>query len=239
MTHPLRIADFDALTFDVYGTLIDWEPSIAAFLRRMADRGRVPGNDRALMAAYDRIRAEVQQVRPTLLYPDVLRRCYERVCGEWGIAPQAEEREAFAAGPRSWPPYGDSSDALKRLQRRVRIGALSNIDEASLAVTCGKLDIAFDVVVTAERVGAYKPELAHFNAALADLAALGIGRERVLHVAQSLRADIAPANALGLRCVWVNRKGRQLGFAGAGTETARPDLTVSSLAELLPPVGVD
>jgi putative hydrolase of the HAD superfamily len=234
----LRLADFDAVTFDVYGTLIDWEPSIAAFLRRIADRHGVAGDDAKLMADYDRIRADVQKLRPTLLYPDVLRRSYERVCADWNIPPDPAEREAFAAGPCTWLPYPDSTDALTALQRRVRIAALSNIDEASLTVTCGKLGIAFDLVVTAERVGAYKPELPHFHTALAELRAMGISRERVLHVAQSLRADIAPANALGLRCVWVNRKGCQLGLAGEGAQGARPDLTVSSLAELLPQIGL-
>jgi 2-haloalkanoic acid dehalogenase type II len=230
----LRLADYDAVTFDVYGTLIDWEPSIAAFLRRIAARAGMPGDEAALMASYDRIRAAVQDRRPALPYPEVLRRSYDGVCAAWGVTQDPAEREAFAQEPQTWPPYLDSTAALKTLQRRVRIGALSNIDEASLRTTCAKLDVGFDLVVTAERVGAYKPDLAHFHTALADLHARGIPKERTLHVAQSLRADIAPANKLGLRCVWVNRPGRRLGLSGEAAAAARPDLTVTSLAELLP-----
>ena len=94
-------------------------------------------------------------------------------------------------------------------------------------------DFAFDIVVTAERVGAYKPDWPHFNTALADLQALGISPARILHVGQSLRADVTPANKLGLKCAWVNRSGRALGLSGEGAAEARPDLTVSSLQELV------
>ena len=92
---------------------------------------------------------------------------------------------------------------------------------------------SFDVVVTAQRVGAYKPDHAHFWAALSDLLAKGIPPERVLHVAQSRRADIVPANALGLCCVWVNRTGRVFGRTGQGAETATPDAEIDSLAGLV------
>jgi 2-haloacid dehalogenase len=92
-------------------------------------------------------------------------------------------------------------------------------------------------VVTAERVGAYKPDETHFRTAIADLAAIGIPRERILHVGQSLRADIVPANKLGLACAWINRPDRLLGLSGEGAADARPDLTVSSLAELIATIG--
>jgi 2-haloacid dehalogenase len=102
-----------------------------------------------------------------------------------------------------------------------------------LEASCRRLGIRFDLVVTAERVGAYKPDTPHFHATIERLAAMSIARQRILHVGQSLRADIAPANRLGLACVWVNRPGRSLGLSGDGAGEARPDLTVSSLAELV------
>jgi 2-haloacid dehalogenase len=233
MTKPIRLADFDAVTFDVYGTLIDWEPTLTEFLVRIARANGIdkPGPD--LMAVYDKIRARIQIENPALLYPEILRRCYDAFCRELKIAPTDADRAAFGRGPETWPAYPDSSVSLKALQRRAKIGALSNIDEASLKGSCRKLDIAFDLVVTAERVKNYKPALPHFTTALAELQAMGVPKERVLHVAQSLRADVAPANALGLTCVWVNRKDRQLGLTGAGTAEAKPDLTVASLEELL------
>ena len=118
--------------------------------------------------------------------------------GEYGVPVDPGAREDFAAAPHSWPPFADSHASLIALQNRVEVGALSDIDDAWLRSSCGRLDFTFDVVVTAERVGAYKPDMPHFETALADLAAMGIPRRRVLHVGQSLRADIVPANQLGL-----------------------------------------
>jgi 2-haloalkanoic acid dehalogenase type II len=226
---PLSLSDFDAVTFDVYGTLIDWEPAIVEFWSGWAGRNGVaaPGED--LLMAFDRARAQIQKERPAHLYPEVLRRCFDRVSAEFGVAAAAAEREVFAATPHHWPAYPDSHAGLTALQAHAQIGALSNIDNASLDSSCRKLDVRFDIVVTAERVDAYKPDVPHFETAIADLAALGIRRERILHVGQSLRADITPANRLGLRCAWINRPGRLLGLSGEGAAEARPDLTVSSL----------
>jgi 2-haloacid dehalogenase len=229
----LNLSNFDAVTFDVYGTLIDWEPSIVSFFTGWAARHRLAEQGRDLLMAFDRARGEIQKLRPAALYPDVLRRCFERIAGDHGVGVDPGEREAFAAAPHDWPAYPDSHAGLMALQRRAKVGALSNIDEASLAASCRRLDFSFDLVVTAERVGAYKPDWPHFHTAIAELAAIGIPRERILHVGQSLRADIAPANKLGLACAWVNRPDRLLGLSGEGVADARPDLTVSSLAELV------
>ncbi|WP_180900310.1 HAD-IA family hydrolase [Martelella soudanensis] len=229
----LRLSDFDAVTFDVYGTLIDWEPSIVAFLTGWAGKAGVKADGEELIMAFDRARAEIQKERPAHLYPEVLRRCFDRISAEFGVPADAAQREAFSRTPHDWPAYSDASEGLKALQARVKIGALSNIDNASLSSSCAKMDIRFDVVVTAERVGAYKPAQEHFDTAIADLQALGIPRNRILHVGQSLRADITPANRLGLKSAWVNRPQRLLGLSGEGAAEARPDLTVASLAELL------
>jgi 2-haloacid dehalogenase len=229
----LRLSDFDAVTFDVYGTLIDWEPSIISFLAGWASGRGVGASDRELLMAFDRARAEIQKERPAHLYPDVLRKCFDRISREYGVAINSAEQERFARSPHQWPAYADSHDGLLALQRRAKVGALSNIDNASLASSCRKLDFRFDLIVTAERVGAYKPDWPHFKTAIEELGALGIPRERILHVGQSLRADIAPANKLGLKCAWINRRGRELGLSGEGAAEARPDLTVGSLAELV------
>ena len=233
----LALADFDAFTFDVYGTLIDWEPPIVTFLERWAARLGIATTGAALLATYDGIRSEVQQERPVLLYPDVLRRSFDRVCAAHGVPADPDLREAFAHEPASWPAYPDSHDGLVALQARGKICALSNIDDASLAASARVLDVRFDLLVTAERVGAYKPDFAHFHTALAELGAMGIPPRRILHIAQSLRADIGPANRLGLTCVWVNRQGRALGLSGAAAKAAKPDVTVASLAEIVTLLG--
>ncbi len=229
----LRLSDFDAVTFDVYGTLIDWEPSIVAFLQAWAQEQRVTASGDELIMSFDRARAAIQKERPAHLYPEVLCRCFDRISADYGVAVDPARREAFSRTPHDWPAYADTEAGLKALQARARIGALSNIDNASLASSCAKMNIRFDIIVTAERVGAYKPSDEHFATALADLDAAGIPRQRVLHVGQSLRADITPANRLGLKSAWINRPNRLLGLSGEGAAEARPDLTVSSLAELL------
>lgn len=227
----LTLSNFDAVTFDVYGTLIDWEPAITAFLSGWARRNGLTTSGDELLMAFDRARTVIQTERPAHLYPDILRRCFDRICSEHGIEPDGPTREAFAASPKTWPAYPDSHEGLVALQAQARIGALSNIDNASLQASSDILGITFDLLVTAERVGAYKPDMPHFNTALADLGTQGIPRERILHVGQSLRADVVPANLLGLASVWVHRPGRVMGLSGA--PSARPDLTVSSLAELV------
>ena len=229
----LRLDDFDAITFDVYGTLIDWEPSIIAFLGKWADRYAIRAGGQDLLMAFDRARAEIQQERPAHLYPEVLRRCFDRISAEFNVPVNAELRDEFSRTAHTWLPYADTHKGLKALQARAKIGALSNIDEASLASSCKHMDFRFDLVVTAERVVAYKPDTPHFTTAIAELAAMGIERRRILHVGQSLRADITPANTHGLTCAWINRPGRALGLKGYGAEQAKPDLTVSTLAELV------
>lgn len=233
----LRLADFDAVTFDVYGTLIDWEPAIIQLLGDWAVAQGINAEGKELLMAFDRARAEIQKERPAHLYPEILRRCFSRICAEYSVPIDPVTREAFAATPHSWPSYPDSRDGLLALQAQAKIGALSNIDESSLCSSCAKLDFTFDLVVTAERVGAYKPDWPHFDTALAELAAQGIPRARILHVGQSLRADVTPANRLGLKSAWINRPNRLLGLYGEGAAEARPDLTVSSLTELVEVIG--
>jgi putative hydrolase of the HAD superfamily len=229
----LRLQDFDAVTFDVYGTLIDWEPAIISFLTEWAHCSRIDVPGQQLLMAFDRARAEIQQERPAHIYPEVLQRCFDRISNEFNVPIDAGRRAKFARAAHEWLPYEDSHTGLKALQTHVQVGALSNIDEASLASSCKHLAFKFDLVVTAERVGAYKPDTPHFTTAIAELAAMGIERRRILHVGQSLRADITPANTHGLACAWINRTGRSLGLTGYGAQKAKPDLTVSSLAELI------
>jgi len=229
----LRLSDFDAVTFDVYGTLIDWEPSIAKFLTRWACDNGIEADADTLVMAFDGARAAVQKERPAHLYPEVLSKCFDRICAQFKVAVDPDLRRQFAAAPHTWPAFADSHAGLKRLQESTKVGAFSNIDQASLNTSCDNLDFRFDLMVTAQRVGAYKPDWPHFDTGIGDLMRMGIPRERILHVGQSLRADITPANRLGVRCAWVNRPGRLLGLSGEGAAEAKPDLTVSSLAELV------
>ncbi len=213
---------YDALTFDVYGTLIDWEPTIVRSLRELTKGGGLDMDDADLLDAFDRARAHYQALSPVRPYPRVLRSAYAYVADEHGLEADPAARRRFGESVAEWLPYADSVDALGRLKARFALGAFTNMDDASFAKSHARLGNYFDVVVTAERAGAYKPSLRHFVLGISDLAARDIPPERVLHVAQSLRADVRPCNLLGQDVVWINRSGRALGHTGFGAELAEP-----------------
>jgi len=213
---------YDALTFDVYGTLIDWEPAILDRLQDWAARNEVEATRNDLLEGFDRARAHYQALTPHVPYPAVLRSAFSYIANTYDIVPDADERAAFGQSVPEWLPYADTNDAMARLKEKYTLGALTNMDEAQFAASHARLNGCLDVIVTAERAQAYKPSLPHFVLGLTDLAARGIPPKRVLHVAQSLRADVRPANLLGLDIVWINRKGRGLGHTGFGAELAVP-----------------
>lgn len=230
----ISIRDYDAVSFDVYGTILNWEPEVAGFLEKWARENHLNAAREQLLGAYDRFRQSIQELRPALRYPEVLKQTLDAVAGEFGKPFAPQEREAFGGIAATHDPFPDSVQALNELRSRgLTLAALSNIDEHSFEQVTRRAGLSFDVVVTAERVGAYKPDHTHFWAALSDLLALGIPMDRVLHVAQSRRADIVPANALGLTCVWINRPGHIFGRKGAGAESAKPDFESDSLAGLV------
>lgn len=225
---------YDAVTFDFYGTIVNWEPEVAKFLRAwLRERGERL-SDGELLGLYDELRQPLQNERPALRYREVLGRTLFAMSEALAHPLPADVRTTFEGIAVTHEPFPDSLASLAALkQRGLLLGALSNVDDADFSSILSRLGISLDVRITAERVGAYKPDKAHFRAALADLRALGIDSSRVLHVAQSRRADIVPANELGLTCVWVNRPGHVFGRHGSGAEAARPDYTVNALSELL------
>ena len=211
---------FDVLTFDCYGTLIDWERGLGdAFAIAARAEGVLP--DRAtLLAAYHEIEQSIEAERYRS-YRQVLaltaRRLAERFT--WRL-PDGEERFLPDSVP-AWPPFPDTNAALARLATAgYRLAILSNVDDDLLAATRRHLDVDFEFVVTAQQVGSYKPAPAHWNAARKR-----IGDARWLHVAQSLFHDIVPARRLGIASAWINRK-RQ---SPPGAE--RPDVEFGTLAE--------
>lgn len=229
-----RLSSFAAVTFDFYGTIVDWEPEILAFLQSWTRGQGHSIADEILLESYDRVRQPIQLERPAWSYPDVLRRTLDALATEFECSLPASLRNEFGGIAATHRPFPDSLATLNGLRERgLVLGALSNVDDASFATILDALGFDFDIKVTAQRVGAYKPDLSHFYAALSDLRAQGIEKERVLHVAQSKRADIVPATGLGLACIWVDRPGHIFGRQGSGAEEARATHSVSSLEELL------
>ena len=223
---------FDLLTFDCYGTLIDWEAGIVAAVRPLCAAAGAP-HDAAILEAFGAAEHVVQAERYRS-YRDVLARTLGRMGGALGFRPTRGERDAFAASVGDWPAFPDTVDALRRLARRFRLGIVSNVDDDLFAATRAGLGIDFDWVVTAQQVGAYKPATAHFE----EMARRsGIPRGRTLHVAQSLFHDIAPASALGYATVHVDRPSR----GGGGTTPpadARPDAKVRDMASVAALLGL-
>lgn len=225
--------DYDALTFDVYGTLIDWEPTILTALRLLATSKSVNVEDNALLDAFDRARAHYQALFPARPYPQILRSAFAYVCDELESPVDPQLQSNFGNSVSQWQPFSDSVDAMSRLKETHILGAFTNMDDASFSASHSLLGNCFEIVVTAERAGAYKPAMRHFVLGLTDLAGRGIPPHRVLHVAQSLRADVRPANLLGQDVVWINRGGRELGHKGFGAELAVPEAMFPTMTDFV------
>ena len=224
----LDFSRFAALTFDCYGTLIDWEAGISTGIRNVLDAHGAGGgiDDEALLVAYAEAEAELE-AGPYLPYRDVLGQALRRVCAAHGIAPTDTEVEGFGGSVADWPAFPDSADALARLARRFRLGVITNCDDDLFAASNRRLGVTFDWVVTAQQLGSYKPDPRNFRLALEKI---GLPRERILHVAQSLYHDHVPARALGLATAWIDRRHGRPGSGATPPATAVPDVTAASMA---------
>lgn len=224
-----------ALTFDCYGTLIDWERGISGVLRPWSQRHNLSVSDEELLAAFAEAEPACEAEAPTALYPDVLRAVQRRLADRFGVPPSREDADILAESVGDWPAFPDTPAALRDLKGRYRLVIISNVDRASFARTNLKLGVTFDAVVTAEEVGAYKPDHRMFERALEILQGMGIERGEILHVAQSLYHDHVPAQQLGLVTCWVDRRRGKTGSGATRTVSpdVKPDHTVGSLAELV------
>jgi len=225
----------EALTFDCYGTLIDWEQGLVEALAPWLERTGGAVDRDLLLELYGAAESAEEHAHPGRLYTRILDGVIRRVGAELGRDVRDEEAARFAASVPDWPAFDDTPAALAYLKQHFQLAILSNIDHASFAGSRARLGVNFDVVVTAEDVGAYKPEHAGFERLFAELARLGVERGSILHVAQSLYHDIEPANAIGLACVWVNRRhGREgRGATPAPVGEPSPTATVPDLAALV------
>jgi len=223
------LARFRILSFDCYGTLIDWEEGIARALAGFAARH---GLDReALLALFARHETRQQQETPHLRYPDLLARVLARMTADLGSRVDAAEARAFGASVGEWPPFPDSPPALRRLARHATLVILSNVDRASFAASARRLGVRFHRVLTAEEIGAWKPDPRNFAALAETVRALGFAPEEHLHVAQSLYHDIRPAARAGMATAWIDRRGGRGGGATPEVaEAVRPDFRFESLA---------
>ncbi len=220
---------FDVLTFDCYGTLIDWETGIAAGLRPILDAhgvGRQAMDDETLLASYAAQEAAIE-AGPYRRYREVLARACAGVCAELGVEPTTDELAAFGGSVGDWPAFADSADALRRLHERFALAVITNCDDDLFAASNRRLGVEFDFVITAQQVGAYKPSTRNFELAFERL---DRPRNRILHVAQSLFHDHVPARQLGLATVWINRRHDRPGSGATPPAEAMPGLVTPDMA---------
>jgi len=225
----IELGRFRALTFDCYGTLVDWESGIVEFAS-----AHLPGHQapEPVLAAFAALETKAQQADPAARYPVILERVWTELASRFGWPVDPAVARAFGSSVPTWPPFRDTASALAELKGRFVLGVLSNVDEASLRGSLAALGNPFELVVTAEAVGSYKPAPGHFEEALRRLADRGIAKSEVLHVAQSKFHDIQPARALGIHTLWIDRR---QGRPGGATPEVRivPDFALHSLAELV------
>jgi 2-haloacid dehalogenase len=221
-------APFDALTFDCYGTLIDWETGLLAGLRRALEPRGVRVDDDDLLERFARHEAPLE-AGPYLRYRAVLAESLQGLASEFGVAVPAADAEAFGASVAQWPAFPDSAAALAKLAGRFRLGVITNCDDDLFAASNRRLGVKFDWIITAQQVGSYKPNPRNFEVAFERL---GLPRNRILHVAQSLFHDHVPAKALGLTTVWVDRRHDRPGSGATPPASVKPDLTVPDMATL-------
>jgi 2-haloacid dehalogenase len=222
----LDFGAFDALTFDCYGTLIDWEAGILAGLRRVLDPHGVRPTDDELLERYAAAEADLE-AGPYRRYREVLGLSLVAVGAAFGVRPSAEEIGALGGSVADWPAFPDSEAALARLKTRFRLGILTNCDDDLFAASSRRLGVQFDWIVTAEQAGAYKPKIANFELLFERLA---MPRERILHVAQSLFHDHVPAKSLGLSTVWIDRRHDRPGSGATPPADAMPDARFPDMA---------
>jgi 2-haloacid dehalogenase len=222
----LDYRDFEALTFDCYGTLVDWETGLLAGVRAVLQPRGVEPSDAAILEAHARHEAAAE-AGPYARYREVLARSLRGICAEHGVEPSADECARFGASVGDWLPFADTPDALRLLATRFRLGVITNCDDDLFAQTHARLGVRLDWVVTAQQVGSYKPSHRNYEAAFARI---GLPRAEILHVAQSLYHDHVPANALGIASVWIDRRHDRPGPGATPSARATPRATFPSLA---------
>jgi 2-haloacid dehalogenase len=232
----MRLSDFSLLSFDCYGTLINWETGIleavSPLLVRLGPAG--PTSDQ-LLAAFARHESALEAETPSAPYPEILGRVYQAIGREWGVEVSHDEARSFGASVPRWPSFADSIEALQYLKRHYRLAILSNVDRAGFAASNARLKVEFDYIFTAEDIGSYKPSLRNFYFMIRAVEQDGIRRSDVLHTAQSFFHDHVPANQVGLASAWINRRsGRD---AGGATPMPSPlphfDFQFDSLGEMV------
>ena len=231
----MKLSDFKALTFDVYGTLIDWESGMVEGLKPLTSRVTHELSRDAILEAHARHESCQQGYTPAKRYQDLLPIVYRRLAEEWRVSVSWDECLAYGQSVKNWPTFSDSAGALQYLKKHFKLVVLSNIDNDSFLHSNAKLEVEFDAIYTAEDVGSYKPDSRNFDYLLDKLNSIGITKDQVLHTAESMFHDHEPANKFGLANCHIYRRYAAKGFGATMTPETRPsyDFRFNSMAELV------
>jgi len=231
----MNLTDFKALSFDCYGTLIDWETGLWSSLQPLVEHSRI--DRETALATFGLVEPEHEHETPTLPYRDILARVHAKLAERWSLKSTDAMDTAFGLSVGTWPPFPDTVEALAYLKRHYKLVILSNVDRQNFAATNKLLRVDFDAICTAEDIGAYKPDPKNFAYLLNAVGKLGLGKADLLHTAQSLYHDHIPAERAGIARCWINRRGDKGAGSGATKAVAHmPKLdfefpTLSAMAD--------
>ena len=224
----MDFSHFSTISFDCYGTLINWEAGILPALRTVLARHHYELDDSAILELYGEFEAHAES-GPYRKYREVLQSVVHSLGQRLGFNASSHDMRTLSESVPAWPPFSDTADALQKLKKRFRLAIISNIDDDLFAKSQKLLGVEFDAVITAEQAQSYKPSVRNFELALERLA---IDRSHLLHVGQSIYHDVLPAQSLGIATAWVNRKSARPGIGAVRAADGKPDLEVPDLATL-------
>lgn len=225
----LNFNQYEVLSFDCYGTLIDWESGILAALKPVLLAHDITLEDNQILELFAEIENALE-VGEYITYREVMRRTVQRLGDRLGFKPASTEVDSLTESIKNWQPFPDTVEALKALKQKYKLAVISNTDDDIFVFTAKHLEVEFDWVITAEQAKSYKPSFHNFELAKS---IMNLPDEKILHVAQSIYHDIVPANSLGLTSVWVNRRGNKAGAGATMSASGKPDLEVPDLKTLV------
>jgi 2-haloacid dehalogenase len=231
----MKLTDFKVLSFDCYGTLIDWETGLWTALQPLAKAAGI-SRDVAL-ETFGAMESAQQHETPSLLYRDILARVHAKLANTWDVKSTEADARAFGTSVGDWPTFPDTPAALAYLKQHYKLVILSNVDRQNFDASNKKLGVAFDAICTAEDIGSYKPDPRNFDALVKRVTELGHRKQEILHTAQSLFHDHVPAERAGLARCWINRRGdKGLGSGATKAVVHMPKLdfefpTLGAMAE--------
>lgn len=225
----MNVENFEILSFDCYGTLIDWESGIIPVLNNLVANHLIDISEGQILEMFAKFESE-SEAGEYIKYREVLKQVVEKIGKELGFKPTESELNCLANSIKNWQPFPDTITALQTLKQKYRLAIISNIDDDLFVDTAKHLQVEFDFVITAGQVKSYKPSKNNFEVAIKKME---IAPEKLLHIAQSIYHDIVPAKSMGLSTVWVNRRLGKEGFGATLAASGKADLEVPDLKTLV------